>query len=60
MGRTLVRGKGKERKNKVKIFYETMIFFNEALFTSYCCVRYFHKKKNNTLYLSWISSLSFF
>ena len=30
------------------------------MFTSYCCVRYFHKrKKNNTLDLPWIPPLSF-
>ena len=28
-----------------KIFHQTMIFFNEVSFTSYCCVRYFHKTK---------------
>ena len=28
-----------------KDFSSAMIFFDEVLFTSYCCVRYFHKRK---------------
>ena len=44
----------------IKIFHQTIIFFNEVLFTSYCCVRYFHKRQNNTLYFPWVSLLSFF
>ena len=32
-----------------------MIFFNEVLFTSYCCIRYFHKRKK----LYFIFSLDF-
>ena len=31
----------------------------QKITTSYCCVRYFHKRKNDTLYLPWISPLSF-
>ena len=27
-----------------KNFHQTMVFFNEVLFTSYCCIRYFHKR----------------
>ena len=39
----------------IKIFHQTIIFFNEVLFTSYCCVRYFHKRKK----LYFIYSLDF-
>ena len=39
----------------IKIFYLTMMFFNEVLFTSYCFVRYFYKRKKQ----SFISSLDF-
>ena len=46
-------------KNKANIFYQTMMFFNEVLFTSYCCVSLFIKEKNNTLYLPWNSPWSF-
>ena len=28
-----------------------MIFFNEVLFTSYCCVRYFHERKDILFYI---------
>ena len=52
MGKTFVGGKEKyslaEKKEVliIKIFHQTMIFFNEVLFTSYCCVRrYVHKRK---------------
>ena len=35
----------------VKIFHHLMIFFNEVLFTSYCCVRYFHERKDILFYI---------
>ena len=38
----------------IKTFHRT-IFFNEVLFTSYCCIRYFHKRKK----YYFISSLGF-